>query len=210
MFQVKAMVVTTPLDSRKRSKVKEPRGGMANVRIMLSSRLAGWRDITVPSEQLMRHLSSSSACLRSSLSTGENYQVVAADQKTIVCYHSPKPVPLSDSKPLRKRKVWENTRRLTDEEVTLVRKLRQEDGFIWSVATLARLFQTSPTVISRVAQASEERHKQLEEEREVLAKMRPHKRKLYVLQRQATRQSKLKELIGANKYSFPATKSEPN
>ena len=68
--------------------------------------------------------------------------------------------------PLRKRKIWEKTS-LTDEEVptiilshitlsyspfplskvTLVRKLRQEDGSIWSVATLSRLLKVSPAII---------------------------------------------------------------
>ena len=41
-----------------------------------------------------------------------------------------------------------------------------------------------PSPLSRVSAASPERQKQLDEERELLTKMRPHKRKLYLLQRQ--------------------------
>ena len=38
---------------------------------------------------------------------------------------------------------------------------------------------------SRTAPASEERQQQLEEEREMMNKMKPYKRKLYLLQREA-------------------------
>ena len=40
---------------------------------------------------------------------------------------------------------------------------------------------------SRVAPATPERQVQLDEERRLLAEMRPHKRKLYLLQRQKVR-----------------------
>ena len=101
-----------------------------------------------------------------------------------------------------------------------MRRLRKEDGSIWSLGTLSRLFKVSPATIrcvytggciyvvlettyvhvytvvvnlsevfilslcSRVAPASEERQREVGEEREMLRNMRRHKRKLYLLQRQ--------------------------
>jgi hypothetical protein len=59
-----------------------------------------------------------------------------------------------------------------------------------------------------VAPPSEERLVELDEEREMLRNMRRHKRKLFLLQRQATRQKRLKELFATN--SFPPQTTEPS
>ncbi|CAI8034584.1 hypothetical protein GBAR_LOCUS19458 [Geodia barretti] len=142
--------------------------------------LSRWRNVFLPFPALLvRHLSSGGEALSSNLSQ----QVVGSD-RTIICYHPPTSTPHQNTKPLRRRKVWENSS-LTDGEVTLVRRLRQEDGSIWSVATLSRLFKVSPALISRVAPPSEERMRELDEEKEMLRNMRRHKRKLFLLQRQA-------------------------
>ncbi|KAL5473711.1 hypothetical protein EMCRGX_G028239 [Ephydatia muelleri] len=76
-----------------------------------------------------------------------------------------------------------------------VRKLRKEDGSLWTVNTLAKYFSTLPSVIRRVSSADPKRQKELDEEKASLAKMRPHKRKMYKLEKQLMRAARLKELL---------------
>jgi len=70
-----------------------------------------------------------------------------------------------------------------------VKRLREMDGELWTVNTLARHFNVKRRVITGVAPANLERQKQLDAEKAKTAAMRPYKRKLYNLQKQMVNKS---------------------
>lgn len=138
------------------------------------------------------------------LEPSPRYLLLSSDYKTIICYHPSQPHPKSLSKPLRSPKTRNDT--LTDDQVTKIKELRTQDPSIWTVQTLAKLFNVKSRLISEVAPAGELRQQQLIEEQEQVAKMRPHKRKLYLKKREEERQTKLKEVMTHLNYDFPGLK----
>ncbi|KAL5473713.1 hypothetical protein EMCRGX_G028242 [Ephydatia muelleri] len=121
----------------------------------------------------------------------------STDGKTIVCIHREREASVLAGKPLKPviQETEECRLKLGHEEVKQVRKLRKEDGSLWTVNTLAKYFSTLPSVIRRVSSADPKRQKELDEEKASLAKMRPHKRKMYKLEKQLMRAARLKELL---------------
>ena len=132
------------------------------------------------------------------------YLVLSSDYKTIICHHPSQPHPISLSKPLRSPKARSDT--LTDDQITKIKELRTQDPSIWTVQTLAKLFNVKSRLISNVAPAGELRRQQLIKEQEQIAEMRPHKRKLYLKKREEERQTKLKEAMTRLNYDFPGLK----
>lgn len=92
--------------------------------------------------------------------------------------------------------------KLDPDEAEYVRKLR-EDSDTWSVPTLAKLFNVKKRAISLAAPPDESRRKKAEEEDQLLAKMKPYKRKRYLLERQANREKRLQQALAEAKYKFP-------
>ena len=121
----------------------------------------------------------------------------STDGKTIVCIHRARESSVLAGKPLKPvvQETDECKLKLGPEEVKQVRKLRKEDGSLWTVNTLAKYFSTLPSVIRRISSADPKRQKELDEEKDLLAKMKPHKRKMHKLEKQMMRAARLKELL---------------
>lgn len=115
-----------------------------------------------------------------------------------------------DSKRLRPYKpaLDKRSKSLTPEQIALVKKLRNEDGSLWTVNTLARLFNVKTALIGKVAPASLERQEELARDQELTKAMRPHRKKLHRAKQQLLRQKRLQAVLKENKYRFPTLNND--
>ena len=113
-----------------------------------------------------------------------------------------------DSKPFRNRKNFvKKVEILTAEQIDMVRKLRSEDSSVWTINTLASLFNVRRVDISRLSPASKERQIQLDQDREGLIGLPLRQRRTILNKREADRQRKLKEYLLKLNYEFPGLKT---
>ena len=135
-------------------------------------------------------------------------KILSRDRNTIICLH-PKKEPLyTESRPLKPYKHFINTKKtLTPQQVEMVQKLRAEDPSVWTVNTLASLFNVRRGDIRKFAPASKERQAVLDEERKALIGLPLRKRRQILMRREETRQQKLKLYLSKLDYKFPAMNS---
>ena len=129
--------------------------------------------------------------------------LLSTDQSTIVCVHPKCDPPLGLSKPLKMSKPVIKRESLTQEQTNIVKRLRSQDPSVWTVNTLARLFNVRRADISNVVPTNQERVHHLEKEREILSSLPVRKRRIYVTKKEAERQKKLEEYISKMNYDFP-------
>lgn len=136
-------------------------------------------------------------------------KTLSCNGQTIICLH-PKIIPnRMESKPFRNRKqLVKKVERLAPQQIKMVRKLRSEDPSVWTINTLASLFNVRRVDISHVSPASKERQIQLDNDREALRGLPLRQRRTILNKREFDRQSKLKEYLIQLNYEFPGHKTD--
>ena len=137
-------------------------------------------------------------------------KILSTDGNTIVCLH-PKKIPtIVESKSFRIRnQVLQNRNVLSPQEIELVKKCRAQDPSVWTINTLASLFNVRRVDISRLAPATKERQMQLDEDRKMLKMLPLRQRRTIIAKKEATRQKKLKTYLSQlNCEDFPGLKNE--
>ena len=130
------------------------------------------------------------------------------DHSIIICYHPKTTTPFADSKPigssLKEERYRKANRNLTATQTAMIQKLRNEDPFVWTIGTLAKLFNVMPSLVSRVAPIiDEEKRNEVKKKQEYISKTRYHKRVKYLKSIEEERQAKLKEALATIEYKFP-------
>ena len=131
---------------------------------------------------------------------------LADDGRMLVCYHPTTPIEKGHTQPIRP---GDDTRRppknksLTEDQIKLVKKLRKEDEFLWTLSMLSKLFNVEKHLIRQVAPNSERYHEVITEEKTRLAHLRPYKQRLIRAKRELKRKERLRKTITDRGYEFP-------
>lgn len=162
---------------------------------------------------LMRKLACTPRCWLNArfFSGGEppvtSYNTLNEDHSIIVCYHPKTPIPVEDSRPFGsslQRERAANRRRLTPEQIEMAKKLRNEDPFVWTLGTLAKLFEVKPRLISHVAPIVDEvKREEVNKKQEYISRIRYHRRVRYLKKLEDEQQTKLKDALASLDYKFP-------
>lgn len=133
------------------------------------------------------------------------YNTLTNNERIIVCHHPKVETHFSSSKPLGPPKPGMADRRksLLPKEAAMVKQLRNEDPFIWTVNTLASLFNVSKFLISQAAWLSEEKREEIKKESQLLERLSFYKRKKYLEKREEERKRKLEDALLKINYTFP-------
>ena len=127
--------------------------------------------------------------------------IVTKNKDLFVCHHPRALTPFSQTTPLHHE--VEIRPSLTTEESKMVDKLRNKDPFIWSIGTLAKLFNVSRLTIRRAASLSSEKKNELKNESAVLKGAKHFKRKKLLKKREEERRVLLKKALEEMDYKFP-------
>ena len=133
------------------------------------------------------------------------YRTLANKDNTIVCYHPPVPVPLSETRPLRPhgKGMAEQNHFLSPEQSEMVKKLRNDDPFVWTVGTLAKLFNVSKLAIVNASDLSEEKKERLKRAEGKFMKLHRYAKKKVLEKTEKERKAKLKKALENIDYDFP-------
>ena len=124
----------------------------------------------------------------------------------LVCYHPTLPTQMGHTQPVgpnndtRKR---EKNKSLTEHQIELVKKLRKEDEFLWTVSMLSKLFNVERSLIKQVAPNSERYDEVIAKEKAKVVHLRPYKRRLIRAKRELKRKERLRKIIADREYEFP-------
>ncbi|XP_062522936.1 uncharacterized protein LOC134197606 [Corticium candelabrum] len=97
--------------------------------------------------------------------------------------------------PLRHRKPTSLKSSLSDDEVYEANRLRRNDPSLWTVNTLARMFNVKPVIISRLTRIPNERKQELDDLTKRLFYMKPYKRHKYKSELEKSRQERLRQAL---------------
>ncbi len=140
-------------------------------------------------------------------------KILSSNGNTIICHH-PKRLPnIMESQATRTKKQYVQksaSTRLTEDQVDMVRKLRVEDSSVWTVSTLASLFNVRRVDVSRLSPAPKDRQNQLDKDREMLKTLPLRQRRGMLARRETTRQKKLHNYLSQMKYDFPGLNNITN
>lgn len=138
------------------------------------------------------------------------YRTLANKDNTIVCYHPPVPVPLSETRPLRPhgKGMAEQNHFLSPEQSKMVKKLRNDDPFVWTVGTLAKLFNVSKLAIVNASDLSEEKKERLKRAEGKFMQLHRYAKKKVLEKTEKERKAKLKKALENIDYNFPGQLDE--
>lgn len=136
---------------------------------------------------------------------------LSADEQTIICYHPRQTPDIAESKPVKtvKKPCLEQRSYLQQEEIEIVKQLRGEDSSVWSINTLASLFNVKRSYITRIAPANKERQIQLDEDRQAIQNLPLRQKRTILARRETARKNKLQNYLQTLNYDFPGLKNIP-
>ena len=144
-------------------------------------------------------------CIRLYSSSAEKERsednIITKNDDLFVCHHPSIPTPFSQTTPLHPEMDLRPS--LTAQESKMVDKLRNQDPFVWSIGTLAKLFNVSKMTIRKASNLSSDKKKKLKEDSAVLKNAKHFKRKKLLKKREEEKMVMLKKALDEIDYIFP-------